>query len=109
LEGLINDRPTVSEIESMLRDAGLITMQSYQEKEEFSYETAEQFFTAPLIENFMLEGWLSILPAKAVKPVRAALKRIIDRERGDYSFDVSIKATMFTGEKRALGRANGSK
>jgi ubiquinone/menaquinone biosynthesis C-methylase UbiE len=100
LEGLIKERPTVSETEVMLREAGLMTMQAYQKKEEFFYETAEHFFTAPLIENFMLEKWFSILPRSAVKRVREALERIIDRERGGYSFDVSIKATMIKGEKR---------
>jgi ubiquinone/menaquinone biosynthesis C-methylase UbiE len=101
LELLIKERYTVSETEGMLREAGLVTTQSYQKKEEFFFESAEQFFTAPLIEAFMLDKWMGILPRKSVKQVREALKRIIDRERNGYSFDISIKATVFKGEKQA--------
>ena len=51
--------------------------------------------------GYMLDKWLGILPPATVEPVVAALERIIDRERGGYSFDVSIKATLIKGEKRA--------
>ncbi len=99
LEGLIKERPTVSDCEDILSGAGLSIKETFQKKEEFLYENAEQFLTAPLIENYMLDGWLAILPPKSIEPVREALARIIDRERAGYNFDVSIKATMFTAEK----------
>lgn len=106
LEGLIKARPTVSDTESMMNSAGLGTPHSFQKKEQFAFETAEVFFNSPLIDDYLMEGWLAILPAKKVEPVTAALKRIIERERGGYSFDVSIKATVLTAEKRNLPQSH---
>ncbi|MEW6732576.1 MAG: methyltransferase domain-containing protein [Acidobacteriota bacterium] len=100
LETLINARPKVSDVEAVLHEVGLAATQSFQHKECFSYDSAEQFFSAPLIEDYLLGDWLSILPPYALIPVRDALTRIIERERGNYSFDISAKVAMFAGEKR---------
>ncbi len=102
LENLINNRPTLSEAETLLSTAGLTAMHSFQKKEEFLYETATSFFTAPLIEDYLLPHWFSILPPQTNERVQTALTRIIERERGGYNFDISIKATVIVGEKRTV-------
>ncbi|MBL8151253.1 MAG: class I SAM-dependent methyltransferase [Blastocatellia bacterium] len=99
LEELINERFSVSEGEQMMKQAGLSSVKTFLKKEEFTFETAEDFFKAPLIEIYLLEKWFSILPKQNRASVRAALEKIIERERGSFQFDLSIKATLLAGSK----------
>jgi ubiquinone/menaquinone biosynthesis C-methylase UbiE len=99
LEALINERPTISDMEELMEAAGLKAAQTFQEREEFLFDDAAQFFAAPLIENYMLDKWLGILPRGAKTAVRAALERIIERERDGHQFDVSIKAALISADK----------
>ncbi len=100
LEGLITERLTVTQAEQLARAAGLKHVRSVTRKEEFDFNDAAAFLSAPLIENSFLDGWLKILPdAKAARQARAAVSRLIDRERHEMDFDVSIKATLIIGQK----------
>jgi ubiquinone/menaquinone biosynthesis C-methylase UbiE len=99
LEGLINERFTVSEGEQVMKQVGLSSVKIFLKKEEFTFETAEDFFNAPLIDIYLLEKWFSILPKQNRASVRAALEKIIERERGSFQFELSIKATLFVGNK----------
>jgi ubiquinone/menaquinone biosynthesis C-methylase UbiE len=99
LEGLINERLTVSGAEALAKRAGLRQVVSFVSKEEFEYESAEQFIESPLIEDIFLEGWLSIVPSAKRPKVRDEIISIIDRERHEASFEVSIKATLIKGIK----------
>lgn len=99
LEVLINARPTIADVEEVMKVAGLKSVNNYLNKEELFYDDAEQFFTSPLIADFQLEEWLAILPPAKVKSVKSTLVKIIDRERAGHRFDVSIKASIFSAEK----------
>ena len=99
LERLMNEHRTISDAERMAERAGLRNVESFVSKEEFDYESAKEFLDSPLIDDFFLSGWLEIVPAENRDEVRSQIAIMIDRERGNAPFDVSIKATVLTGIK----------
>lgn len=99
IERLINERRTVSEAQLMAERSGLNHVESFVSREEFSYETAEDFLQSPLITDSFLSDWLRIAPAESHDEVLGHLASIIDRERSNAPFDVSIKAAVITGVK----------
>jgi ubiquinone/menaquinone biosynthesis C-methylase UbiE len=99
LEAMINERVTVSEAENLAVRTGLREVESFNNKEEFSFETADDFIESPLIEDAFLDYWLSIIPQELYEEVRARIISIIERERRDAPFDISIKATVVVGRK----------
>ena len=99
LERLINERLTVSGAERTAERLGLLKVESFISREEFSYETAEDFLEAPLITDSFLSEWLEIVPEESRKEVRRNIVKIIERERHDEPFVVSVKATLIVGVK----------
>lgn len=99
LEQMMNERLTISEAELLATGSGLKKVVSFTNREEFSFETGEAFFTNPLIEDFFLEDWMSIIPESSRERLREEIVSIIDRERRDGLFEISIKATVVTGKK----------
>ncbi|HVG17927.1 MAG TPA: class I SAM-dependent methyltransferase [Blastocatellia bacterium] len=99
LESLINGRATISDAEKMAARAGLREVQSFNSKEEFDFETGDDFIDSPLIQDSFLDSWLGIVPAERNQEVRDRIVSIIDRERYNAPFDISIKATVIVGRK----------
>lgn len=99
LAQMINERMTVSDAELMVERSGIRNVESFITKDEFSYESAKEFLNAPLIEDYFLPEWLDIIPEAKRAEVRRRLVSVIDRERHNTPFDVSIKATVITGVK----------
>jgi ubiquinone/menaquinone biosynthesis C-methylase UbiE len=99
LEGLINERKTVSDIEQMAERAGLREINRFSSKEEFFFETGREFIDSPLIRDNFLAQWLEIVPEERREQVEERIVEIIERERHDSPFDVSIKATVISGIK----------
>jgi ubiquinone/menaquinone biosynthesis C-methylase UbiE len=99
LERLINERRTVSEAESIGERAGLRDIESFVSKEEFSYETANDFLESPLITDYFLSDWLEIAPPESRDEVLGRIASIIERERNEARFEVSIKAVVMAGVK----------
>jgi ubiquinone/menaquinone biosynthesis C-methylase UbiE len=100
VESLIAELPTVSEIEAMATREGLDNVTSWMQVEEFNFESGEEFLNAPLITDFLLRGWLDSLPEDADRPrVTGEISRIIDAERQDMDFVLSVKATLMVGRK----------
>jgi ubiquinone/menaquinone biosynthesis C-methylase UbiE len=99
LERLINERHTVSEAEGLAGRSGLRDVERFTSREEFNYETAEDFLDAPLITDCFLSDWLEIVPAETRDDVLAQLKSIIERERNNTPFDVTVKAAVISGVK----------
>ncbi len=93
LESLINRYATLEEMELYLKRAKMRSIRNYQQKEEFAFKDARDFFDSPLIKGYFLEGWLSILDSDALAQVSQSLQKVIDREAG---FEVSIKANLIT-------------
>jgi ubiquinone/menaquinone biosynthesis C-methylase UbiE len=99
LEALIHERPTISDVEALGERAGLQELQSFSSKEEFAFENGEAFLESPLIKDTFLDEWLAIVPEENRDAVRQRLIAIIDRERNDADFEVSIKATLIAGHR----------
>jgi len=100
LERLITERPTVSIAEEMAAGSGLRRVHSVTRKERFDYKNAAAFLSDPLIENAFLDEWLEILPDEDTRQrVLETLTAIIDRERREADWDISIKATVVLGKK----------
>jgi ubiquinone/menaquinone biosynthesis C-methylase UbiE len=102
LERLITERPTVGNAEEIAEASGLKRVHSVTRKERFDYDNAAAFLADPLIENAFLDEWLEILPDEDTRQrVLERLNLIIDRERGEVGWDISIKATIVIGVKSA--------
>ncbi|HWT02054.1 MAG TPA: class I SAM-dependent methyltransferase [Pyrinomonadaceae bacterium] len=100
VESLITGLPTVSEIEVLAGREGLDNVSSWTQIEEFDFESGEEFLNAPLITDFLLRGWLESLPEAADQErVTKEIERIIDVERQDMDFALSVKATLVVGRK----------
>jgi trans-aconitate methyltransferase len=99
VENLITDLPTVSDAENLAVEAGLEGVTSWTAIEEFDFESGEQFLNSPLITDFLLDNWLRSVPPAARHRVMQELKNIIDEERHEREFALSIKATLVAGTK----------
>lgn len=101
LESLITERLTVADIEQVTHDAGLKNIRTFTHKEQYDYPDAKTFLEDPLISSQFLGHWMSIIPDPDIRAkVKENMRRIIDRERQDLDFDVSIKATVIGGIRK---------
>ena len=99
LEELINERKTVSDVEQMARRAGLQRIVTFTSREEFLFETGDQYLSSPLIADHFLAGWLEIVREEQRQEILGRIEEIIERERNEGPFDVSIKAAIVAGVK----------
>src|SRR5713226_5168084 len=99
VEHLITDLPTVSDVEKWAAQSVLEGVTSWTNIEEFDFESGEQFLNSPLITDFLLPNWLQIVPETARERVVHELQLIIDEERHDGEFALTLKATLVTGKK----------
>ena len=97
---LINELPTVSALETMARREALEGVQSWTTIEEFDFPSGGEFFAAPLVRDFLLGRWLDLLPdAEARAGVLAEVERIIDDDRHEGDFSLTVKATIVVARK----------
>jgi hypothetical protein len=97
---LITELPTIAAVENMLTRESLENVASWLQIEEFDYESGEEFLNAPLITDFLLTRWLESLPeAEAQARVAKEIARIIDAERQDMKFTLTVKATLVVARK----------
>lgn len=99
VESLISALLTVSDVEELAQDHGLINVTSSTKKEEFDFESGEAFLTSPLIADFLLPVWFESLPDETHESVRKEIVRVIDESRDNLEFDLSVKATLVSGTK----------
>lgn len=100
VESLITELPTIAAMEKIAAIEGLDNVVSYMQIEEFKYEAGEEFLNAPLITDFLLKRWLETLPEEIpAAKVTAEIARIIDVERQDMDFALTVKATVVVGRK----------
>jgi ubiquinone/menaquinone biosynthesis C-methylase UbiE len=98
--GLINELPTVSEVEELAVREALDAVESWTSIEEFDYGSGEEFLNAPLVRDFLIGRWLEPLPDdEARAEVLREVARIIDDERQESDFALSVKATLVIGRK----------
>jgi ubiquinone/menaquinone biosynthesis C-methylase UbiE len=100
VESLITEQPTVAAVEAMATREGLDNVTSWLQVEEFNYENGEEFLNAPLITDFLLRGWMESLPEDTDRShLIKEIEKIIDVERQDMDFVLSVKATLLVGRK----------
>jgi ubiquinone/menaquinone biosynthesis C-methylase UbiE len=100
VETLIRERPAVAAIEALAEREGLEKITSWTSAEELYYESGEEFLNAPLIADFLLKSWLESLPDDETRArVTGEIARIVDAERQDMDFTLSVKATLVLGRK----------
>lgn len=99
-EHLINELPTVSDIEQLAMREGLDEVQSWTNIEEFDYATGEEFLQAPLVKDFLLKHWIEPLTDETEQQrVLAEIAQLIDDDRHESEFALSVKATLIVGQK----------
>lgn len=103
LEALLRTHPTPADIRAQAASAGLHGVALTTSKETFPFDGGQAFLESPLIAGYWLDRWLSIVPSPYLDTVKASLCDIIDRDRGSYPFEVSIKAALLTARAVAFG------
>lgn len=102
VEDLIKEQRIISDAEELATNAGLDDVESWTQKEEFTFASGEEFLNSPLVADFLLERWLELLPAgdaAARNRVKQEIVRLVDEERSEIDFVLSIKATLVKGRK----------
>jgi ubiquinone/menaquinone biosynthesis C-methylase UbiE len=99
IEKLITELPTVSEIEELAEHGGLEEVTSWCRIEEFQYESGEQFINSPLISDFLLKRWLEFVPKDSRQSVQEEIARVINEDRHEAEYGLSVKATLVLGRK----------
>ena len=99
LEQLITELPTVSDVEQLAEDEGLKDVESWTRIEEFDFDSGEQFLSSPLVSEFLMHNWLALVPDDKRAELIAEISRLINEERHEAEFALSVKATLIVGQK----------
>ena len=99
VEQLITELPTVSNMEQVADDEGLTDVKSWTRIEEFDFESGEQFLNSPLVAEFLMQDWLALVPEDKRADLFSEISRLINEERHEAEFALSVKATLIVGQK----------
>jgi len=99
VEQLITELPTVSDIEQLAKDEGLREVESFTRIEEFDFKSGEQFLSSPLVAEFLMHDWLALVPDDKRAELFSEISRLINEERHEAEFVLSVKATLVVGQK----------
>ncbi len=99
VEQLITELPTVTDIEQMAEAEGLKDIASWTRIEEFDYDSGEQFLSSPLVAEFLMQQWLALVPENERADLFHEISRLINEERHEAEFALSVKATLVVGQK----------
>ncbi len=99
VEQLITELPAVSDIEQLAEDEGLTDIESWTRIEEFDFESGEQFLNSPLVAEFLIHDWLALVPDDKRAGLFSEISRLINEERHEAEFALSVKATLVVGRK----------
>ena len=99
VEQLILELPSVSDIERLADEEGLTDVESWTRVEEFDFESGEQFLSSPLVAEFLMQNWLSSVPEDSREELMKELSSLINEERHEAAFALSVKATLVAGQK----------
>ena len=83
----------------MAEDEGLKDVASWTRIEEFNYDSGEQFLSAPLVAEFLMREWLALVPESERADLFREISRLINEERHEAEFALSVKATLIVGQK----------
>jgi len=96
---LISTLPSTTAIDHMAEQAGLKELSSWTRIEEFDYASEEKFLSDPLVSDFLMPIWLESLSPDVRRQVVAEIKRLINEERHEAEFALTLKATLMVGKK----------
>jgi ubiquinone/menaquinone biosynthesis C-methylase UbiE len=99
VEQLITELPAVTDIEQLADDEGLSEVKSFTRIEEFDFESGEQFLSSPLVAEFLMQEWLALVPDDKRAELFNEISRLINEERHEAEFALSVKATVVVGQK----------
>ena len=99
VEQLIAELPTISDVEKLAEDEGLTDVESWTRIEEFDFESGEQFLSSPLVSEFLMHEWLALVPDDHRDELFSEISRLINEERHEAEFALSVKATLVVGQK----------
>lgn len=99
IERLINQIPTISELENLAKEAGLKKIEVETRKEVFDYDNGKELAGSTLVNNFFFPVWLNFLKADEQKKVIKQLSKIIDNDLEKLTARFSVKATLIEGQK----------
>ena len=99
VEQLITELPAVSDVEQLAEDEGLTDIESWTRIEEFDFESGEQFLKSPLVAEFLIHDWLALVPDDKRAGLFSEISRLINEERHEAEFALSVKATLVVGRK----------
>lgn len=99
VEQLITQLPTVTEVEQLAEDEGLRDVESWTRIEEFDFDSGEQFLSSPLVAEFLMHDWLALVPDDMRAGLFSEISRLINEERHEAEFALSVKATLIVGRK----------
>ena len=99
VEQLITELPTVTDVEQMAEAEGLKDIASWTRIEEFDYDSGEQFLSSPLVAEFLMRQWLALVPEEQRADLFHEISRLINEERHEAEFALSVKATLVVGQK----------
>jgi len=99
VEQLITELPTVSDVEQLAEDEGLKDVESWTRIEEFDFDSGEQFLSSPLVAEFLIHEWLALVPDDKRAELFTEISRLINEERHEAEFALSVKATLVVGQK----------
>ncbi len=98
-EKIITDIPTVSRIEQMAANMGLVNVKTETAIEAFEFENGAEFVASPLVADLLLPAWLDMLSENEKEQIPEKLAQLIDADGDSLSFRFTVKATLLTGEK----------
>jgi ubiquinone/menaquinone biosynthesis C-methylase UbiE len=97
---LISELPTVSALEALARREALEGVESWTNIELFAFKSGGEFLASPLVQDFLLGRWLDSLPDEEARAgVLSEVERIIDEDRAEGDFSLTVKATIVMGRK----------
>jgi ubiquinone/menaquinone biosynthesis C-methylase UbiE len=99
VEQLITELPTITDVERMAEEEGLRDIASWTRIEEFDYDSGEQFLGSPLVAEFLMQQWLALVPETERANLFREITRLINEERHEAEFALSVKATLVVGQK----------
>ena len=99
VEQLITQLPTVSDVEQLADDEGLRDVETWTRIEEFDFDSGEQFLGSPLVSEFLMDEWLTLVPNDQRAELIKEISRLINEERHEAEFALSVKATLLVGQK----------
>ena len=99
VEQLITELPTVSDVERLAEDEGLGEVESWTRIEEFDFNSGEQFLSSPVVAEFLMQDWLALVSDDRRAELFSEISRLINEERHEAEFALSVKATLVVGRK----------